>query len=476
MSLLVQDVSFSYRSYTTREKTYDPAVLSGVSFHLKAGEHAVLLSPPERGKTTLCRILSGLVPAFQDGTLKGSITLQGRDLVPVPAYSLTQACGYVSQNSQEQIITTTCEDEIAFPLESLGIPRAKIEEKVTTALYNWCLSTYRQVNPQELSGGERKRLLLAVLTAVNPPLWILDEPFEDLDGTWKRYLAELIAQTEASVLLCASRMEDAYASSFERFFFLDNGTLVEDTWTQVSKLYEQRYGRVELSPYQATRAKVLSAKDLEVARYRSSLDSADPFLLRVPEFSLASGEVVALTGPNGSGKSSLSRVLCGLDKKASGSVYIQDLPADEVVLQKTVAYLFQSPDYQIFLPTVRDELSWSLRRIKGMDKKQIDEQVDACANRFGLDPDETPATMAYGKRKLLQAAVSYMLKRPFIILDEADSGITKKDAVYIIQTFLELSCGIVIITHDDDFAATVADRGYHIVDGRVEPYPGAGEL
>jgi energy-coupling factor transporter ATP-binding protein EcfA2 len=189
----------------------------------------------------------------------------------------------------------------------------------------------------------------------------------------------------------------------------------------------------------------------------------------VPDFHIASGEVVALVGPNGAGKSTLSRVLCGLDPLVEGSIAIDGTATAGKGLQTRVGYLFQNPDYGIFLPTVRDELGWSLRQIRHLGAQEREQMVSACARLFHLDLDDNPTMMGYGARKQLQAAVYYLLNRPFVIIDELDSGVTYAAAFEIVSLLRKSGAAIVIITHDRTFARNIAQRQYTIAGGVVSP-------
>jgi energy-coupling factor transport system ATP-binding protein len=190
--------------------------------------------------------------------------------------------------------------------------------------------------------------------------------------------------------------------------------------------------------------------------------------LTVPSFALASGEIVTLTGPNGSGKSTFARLCCGLDSATSGVFRFDGDTVDASERNRLVGYLFQNPDLQIFLPTVRDELSWSLLRDRRIPKDTVEEKVGSAAELFGLSLDDTPSTMSYPRRKRLQAAVYYLLDRPLCILDELDNALTYQMAQEIVRLLSQNGCGMVVITHDDAFARLVADRGYVVRGGRME--------
>ena len=131
---------------------HNPPLFSQTNFSLNQGEHALILAPPDSGKSTLGRLLCGLIPKYQTGVLDGSIVVNDHDVHTCEPWDLTQSCTLVCQDPQEQLLMTTCEDEIAFPLESLGLPRDIISKRVRNALHLWHLEHVAHANPQELSG------------------------------------------------------------------------------------------------------------------------------------------------------------------------------------------------------------------------------------------------------------------------------------------------------------------------------------
>ena len=218
----IEELTFAYQGYGDEEGL--PPVIENLSLTLSEGSKTLILGPPDSGKTTLARIVSGLLPRYIEGSLSGELSLNGRSIPNVAPWELLEECTLVAQNPQEQLLMTTCGDEVAFPLESLAIQHPQLGARVDAALEEWGLLEYKEVNPQELSGGERKRLLLAVTEAIGAPLWIMDEPFDDLDERWRQVLREKIKEREGTVILFASRYLDEFDSLFDNHYLLAEET------------------------------------------------------------------------------------------------------------------------------------------------------------------------------------------------------------------------------------------------------------
>ena len=171
-------------------------------------------------------------------------------------------------------------------------------------------------------------------------------------------------------------------------------------------------------------------------------------------------------GHNGSGKSTFSRILCGLDKPEKGSITIDGEIRQGNMLSRSVGYMFQNPDYQIFLPTVRDELSYSLSFLP-LEKKEKERRLEELSEIFSLKLDSVASLMGYGEKKRLQAAIYASLDRDFYILDELDSALSYRESVYILDKLRAKGAGILLITHDSVFASSLTDRLYRAEGGVI---------
>lgn len=441
-------LSFSYASYTGEK---NKRILSSIDLEIMKSEKVLILGEPESGKTTLSKILSSLIPLYQDGEMEGEVFPPGDMKERMDSYSL------IPQNSEEFILTGSVEDELAYPLESLGLERDEMERRVSSSLERWGLMALRSVSTSELSGGEKRRMMIASSLITEPEFVIYDEAFDDLDPRWREGLKRHIAESSEASLVFASRFLSIFNGLFQKIYILKDGTL--HPWSGDGEIIPQP------APSETNKDSVLECSTLSFIHPRRSAEVA-PFLLTVPEFHLSGGECVALMGHNGSGKSTFSRLLCGLAEQSEGSIKVNGKEADTALRNRAIGYMFQNPDYQIFLPTVRDELEYSFSFLP-MDKEEKKRRVEEIASLFSLDLDATATLMSYGARKRLQGAIYYSLDRPFYILDELDSALSYSQSVKILENLKSRGAGIVLITHDEDFASRVTDRRYRAEEGRI---------
>ncbi len=466
----INNLTFKYHSYTSKQSAN---IFSDTSFLLEKGVIQILYGRPESGKTTLCRLLAGLIPMYQGGTLSGDITLGEIQIREQHAFQLLSKIGIVFQDPEEQLFMPVCEDEILFPLEHLELSHEEIGSRLEQVIDFYDLQQYRTSNPANLSGGEKKRLLMAVLDAVDPELWVLDETFEELDINWREKILRSLKERGKSVLILASKDIDLYETYGDRFGVIikrDSGNHIEFSGREHAiEVLGDTLPSIELSEVLYAHERALcNMTGLQFTYKHSNHD----FLISIDALTLYDQEVLALYGPNGSGKSTLCKILCGLISPNEGKISIRDgekmRVASENDLLRHTGYLFQNPDFQIFLPTIGDELKLGLTRM-GIQSSEADQRIREATDLFDLgDVEQPPAIMSYGKRKRLQAAVYYLLERKVCILDETDSGISLDDYAKILELLKGRVDAVILITHDMRLAEACSHRIIEMKDGEIQ--------
>ncbi len=474
--LSIDHLSFRYPDYPGLAF---PELFGDIYLSIGGGGLSLLLGRPESGKTTLTRILGGLVPRFTGGSISGSVILGGRDILREKPYDLLGEVGLAFQDPDEQFITTRCDTEVAFGLESLSLSRQEIKKRVLDSFASLGIEHLITRKTGELSGGEKKKLVLASIIALSPSLILLDETLEEIDEDSRISVLTLLKGMDASTLITSSRLHDFYRGYADTQFLLSSGSVLRHTpenrddfigrCRAEGLLFEGSDGLQGSSS--APAGAILSASAL---RYRYPESG---FSLDVGELSVHEGELVALIGRNGSGKSTLAKILSGLIEPEEGRVRVRPVGASLSAsfrdassrdLNTFTGYVFQNPDYQIFLPTVEEELAYGLLK-QGLKESEVRRRVTEAASLFRLPGlSVPPAIMSYGARKRLQAAVYYLLDRPLYILDEADSGLSFDDFLSVLSIFRQRPCGIIIITHDLALARRVSHRVCSLDRGRLE--------
>ena len=151
-------------------------VLRGVDLSVHAGEFLSIVGATASGKTTVCLTINGNVPQSTGGTIRGQVRVEGIEVRRTPLPELAKLVGMVFQNPEAQLFNLLVEEEIAFGLESLGVPSAEMRERVDWALGIVGMQGMGSRSPFELSGGQKQRVAIAAVLAMTPKVLVLDEP------------------------------------------------------------------------------------------------------------------------------------------------------------------------------------------------------------------------------------------------------------------------------------------------------------
>lgn len=484
--LLWGNISFRYPPYPGLES---PPLFEDLRIELAAGQILVVLGLPDSGKTTLARILAGLIPGHTGGEFSGEVLWKGRPVGRLEPREMLTAGGLLFQDPLEQIISPRCDGEAAFALESLGMPPEEMRTRVARSLSWMDLSGFDGRNPAELSGGEQKRLLAAALAAQDPEFWILDEVFEELDARARRRLLSDLAGEGKALLIFASKYFSFFDDHSPDVTILRGGSLEplkEKGERRKARLREEGF----LPPLPAEPGRFFPGfprgeSSGEVKKARETLLAFDGleyraaeggFVLEAGSLEIAAGEILAVLGPNGSGKTTLAKLLCGLLAPFAGEIRIPSAGGFEMEnrglktagrreLRNYCSYVFQNPDYQLFLPTIQEELLYGTPK---KDRSRVLEEIETLARDFGLPPLEAPpALLSFGSRKRIQCAIAGLLSRRVLILDEADSGLSFRDFLEIVRRLKGEDRALVLITHQEELARGLADTLVFLHRGRV---------
>ena len=217
----VENLSFAYPG--------GQPLLRELSFSIASGETVVFAGLSGCGKTTLCRILCGVIPNAIRGTLQGSVSLFGQPVAGRSLAQLAPTAGLLFQDPDDQLVCTTVEDELAFAPENLCMPPEEIARLVERTLEAFGLTALRLRDPGTLSGGQKKLVALASLLTLDPKLLLLDEPMSNLDAQGRALVQAQIARLRAQGRTIVIVEHDLrLAEDAGRWMIFENGALVED--------------------------------------------------------------------------------------------------------------------------------------------------------------------------------------------------------------------------------------------------------
>ncbi|WP_121720627.1 ABC transporter ATP-binding protein [Streptomyces sp. E2N171] len=504
--------------------TYDGAArpaVRDVDLEVPEGELVLVVGPSGVGKSTVLGAVGGLVPHFTGGTLRGRVTVAGRDTRTHKPRELADVVGTVGQDPLSHFVTDTVEDELAYGMESLGLAPDVMRRRVEETLDLLGLADLRDRHISTLSGGQQQRVAIGSVLTPHPKVLVLDEPTSALDPAAAEevlaVLQRLVHDLGTTILMAEHRLErvvqyadqvvllpgpgerpwmgapaDVMAASPVCPPVVELGRLagwsplpltVRDARRRAAPLRERLEGR-RPEPDTAAARTAAPARRLfgrakkentgapePVAQARSLAVRRDRVqaLTRV-DLTVSPGETVALMGRNGAGKSTLLGALVGLVAPSSGSVRTggavphRTRPRD---LVRKVGLVPQEPRDLLYADTVAAECAAADRDAEaepGTCRALLGELLPSVAD------DMHPRDLSEGQRLTLALAVVLTARPPLLLLDEPTRGLdyaAKARLTAILRRLAAEGHAIVMATHDVELAAELAHRVVLLAEGEV---------
>jgi energy-coupling factor transport system ATP-binding protein len=476
-------------------------VLSGVDLVVPDGELVLVVGRTGSGKSTLLRALNGLVPHFSGGTLHGRVVVEGRDTRTHRPRDLADVVGHVGQDPLAGFVTDTVEDELAYGMESLGLPPDVMRRRVEETLDLTGLAEVRARPVVDLSAGQQQRVAIGSVLTTHPRVLVLDEPTSALDPLAAEEvlatLQRLVHDLGLTVVLAEHRLERVVQYA-DRMVLLpgDGRPVVSGTPLEVLRDSPVAPPVVELGRVAGWDPLPLSVRDARrlAGPLRDRLAGADTPVrrtsvgrtvatcrdlvcsygrvpaLRGVSVRLSGGETVALMGRNGAGKSTLLKALVGTRRPTSGSVDLDGHSPAELrapALLRHVAMVPQVPGDLLYASSVGRECA----------EADVDARVPAGTSlelfrrlATGVDVDRHPRDLSEGQRLILALAIVLVARPPLLLLDEPTRGLdytAKHRLVEILRDLAEQGHAVLLATHDVELVAEVATRVLVMAEGEL---------
>ncbi|MFE2105284.1 ABC transporter ATP-binding protein [Kitasatospora sp. NPDC059463] len=476
--------------------------LTGVDLTVPEGELCLLVGPSGSGKSTLLGTVSGLVPHFTGGVLHGRVTVGGRDTREHRPRDLADLVGTVGQDPRAHFVTDTVEDELAYGMESLGLPPDVMRRRVEETLDLLGLADLRRRALASLSGGQQQRVAIGSVLTVHPRVLVLDEPTSALDpGAAEEVLAvlqRLVHDLGTTVLMAEHRLERVVQYADQVLLLTPGAPPVLGEPAEVMAHSPVHPPVVGLGRLAGWRPLPLTVRDARrrAAGLRTRLDGRRPPApaaaahrgtplatvsrlvvrrgpvpaLRGVDLTLRPGGITALMGRNGAGKSTLLGALVGLHPPAAGSVAVggctphRTRPAE---LIRHVGLVPQDPRDLLYGESVGAECAAADRdaaAAPGTCRALVEGLLP------GLDDTAHPRDLSEGQRLTLALAVVLTARPPLILLDEPTRGLdyaAKARLVEILRGLAADGHAVLLATHDVELAAELSHRTAVLADGEI---------
>lgn len=514
--LSLSEVSFRYAGSKKQ-------ILDNINLNIKKNTIHLILGESGSGKSTLINTIAGIIPQHTEGTFAGKIINDDNDITTTGIQFRAESIGIVFQDPDCQFCTYTVEDELAFAMENLRYSREAMIKRIDELLSIFKIEKLKYKPLNMLSGGEKQKVAMAGVMALDPEIIIFDEPTANLDpkstsDTFKliRMLKEEYSKT---IIIVEHKLDELYEIIDEVSIISNEGKCIFSGTADVSlnfllnnpdsvKVHVPK--AVEFYQEQAYSGKLSDITDEGVARFiAEGRDLTQGFVVPMPKkgtfnepmleayeinyfnkdyhilkginLTVNKGDCIAVLGHNGSGKSTLLNVLMNLYTDYKGTVKLKGKNIKSYKRQnlwQTAGISFQNPEWQFLAHSVEEEILYSLKKIRiSPDEKA--ELLDNCLEMFGLKQirKQNPFLLSQGQKRRLSVASILAAGQEIIVLDEPTFGQDLKNQRYMMDKIRELNekgVTVLIVTHDMDLVWEYCNRcivlasGEKIYDSSVE--------
>lgn len=481
--------NFTYR-YSNQEQN----ALNNINLKVKKGEILLVVGKSGSGKSTLAKALVGLIPDFYGGHVEGQVFLENKLLKEYSVLEISQKIGLVIQEVDSQLFLDNVERDIAFGLENQAVEPSLMKRRVAEIIDLFNLNNIKNKTINNLSGGEKQKIALAGILAVNPLVLVLDEPTSQLDPVAAQDFFNIIKMLNEdmgiTIILIEQRLEKCLNIA-DRVIYIENGRVIYSgntreyinwakdnniilipTLNEVFSRFNINYPVLNVrqarevldnlmkNEISSNNYELINNNDKDILmKFKDvyfNYDKGNNVLKKI-NINILAGEIVAVVGANGAGKSTLLKIMTRLIKPIKGNI---------IAKVSNIAFLPQNlNDYFIGI-TVEEDIIINLK-----DKNK--EKLNIYLKQLNIEHlrNRNPRLLSLGEKQKAALASLLALEPDLLLLDEPTQGLDYNYKDFLGKFLKQLSKdngkSIVLVTHDIEFASEYAERIIFMHDGKI---------
>ena len=473
----LKNVTFEYGSSEGAAggigETVSNGSLKNINLKINEGEFVLLTGGSGCGKTTILRLINGLIPNFFEGSLEGSVTVDGFDVSHAELYDTAKSVSTVFQNPRSQFFNVDTTSELAFACENQGMEEDEILRRIDNTVSELHLQPLMNRSLFDLSGGQKQKIACASVAVTGNKIILLDEPSANLDLKTIDELAALLKKwkSEGKTIIVAEHRISYLWNLADRTVVLKEGKIVRElSRAQMDKISEEELHQLGL---RSTRhSELVSGAHSQEMLKQVQHDSGDTtcFLtiqnfrykykngylaLNIPQMQIPVGKITAITGNNGDGKTTLLNCLCGLGRRSKGTLLYQGKTYNRRQRQKLIYLVMQDVNHQLFTESVLDEVLISQAEENEEEARRILATLDL--EQFA---DRHPQSLSGGQKQRVAVASAIASGRDIMLFDEPTSGLDYTHMLQIGEILRSLKAQgktVIVVTHDRELIKECCD-------------------
>lgn len=509
----LSNVSFTYPGTNIK-------VLNDVSLEIKKGEFVALIGNNGCGKSTLCKVMNGLIPQFIQGDLIGNVEIEGESIGEMRITDIAQRIGYVYQDFENQIVKPKVIDEVGFAPMNYGME--DYEERAYLALKEVGIDNLSEHYIWQLSGGQKHLVALAGVLALGPDVLILDEPIAQLDPKHASLVYDCLKRLnqKGKTIIVIEHHAEYIAKYCHEVILMKEGQIqfklpMRQALSEVETLLENNIfppvvtqlvhalsydckslpmnveeaivwlERMQFRPNKASKAieicknKERSVELRDIQLGFKGIKNEEVKVFKRLSLSMYNGEKIAVIGNNGAGKTTLLKMMTGLVKPQYGTLYIKGeniLNLEPETIAQMVAYVYQNSEEMFIKDSIEKDIAFGMQERK---VEYCDHRTASLLKDYRLEPIKMRdgRLLSGGQMRRASLAIGVALYPAVLLLDEPTANLdigTRKEIHQTLKRLKGKTETVIIATHDMQLVSEWADRvlvlnqGEVIADGRVD--------
>jgi energy-coupling factor transport system ATP-binding protein len=483
----IENVNFKY-------KGSEKGLLDNLSLTIPKGQTLLLTGASGSGKTTIIRLINGLIPHYYQGNLEGEINVAGFDIAKTELYELAGVVGTVFQNPRSQFFSVDTDGEIVFGPENIGMDAGKIKERKHDIVDEMHIEKLMGRSLFELSGGEKQSIACASVSALLPEIILLDEPSSNLDQKAIGNLREVIKRwkDQGKTIIISEHRLWYLKDMVDRVIYMEAGKIRHE-WSgrEFAAMDKEKVRSLQMRPLAVSdmmspsylgRENDINEQEIsdgiELKEFYFSYNSK-PYLIRkkkfkendeglslcIPKLSLPKNAVIGVIGHNGTGKSTFLKCVCGLEKDCPGIIETEGREYKGKERLKICYMVMQDVNHQLFTDSVEAEVLLSM-------EEEDKERADRILESLGIleFKEKHPMALSGGQKQRVAIASAIATEAKLVLFDEPTSGLDfchMEKVGGLLRSLAASGNTILVATHDPELIELCCDYVLCIENGKV---------